>query len=322
MTRLSSAMPRLGTIPSPMPVPPVGVGWRHPHYAEMLERKPDLDFLEVHSENYFGSGGAALAVLEQGRASYPLSLHGVGLSLGSAVGLDPWHLDQLASLVQRIDPVRVSDHASFTRAPWGGAVVHAADLLPLPFNDAALGVLCANVSKVQDRLKRTIAVENLSAYVAFQVPAGESPWDEAAFLSAMAQRTGCQLLVDVNNIYVNARNAQKAGRIDDPLQACRNWLQAIPPGVVGEIHLAGHTHVNDEHGDIVIDDHGSVVSDAVWSLYRHALACFGPVPTLIEWDTAIPTLDVLLDEVQRARSMALESRGAAAPGNSPQQAVA
>jgi uncharacterized protein (UPF0276 family) len=305
-----------------MPVPPVGVGWRHPHYAEMLARKPPLDFLEVHSENYFGSGGAALAVLEQGRASYPISLHGVGLSLGSAVGLDPWHLDQLASLVQRIDPVRVSDHASFARAPFGGAVVHAADLLPLPFSNAALGVLCANVSTVQDRLKRTIAVENLSAYVAFQMPEGEHPWDEAVFLSEMARRTGCQLLVDVNNIYVNALNAHKAGRIGDPVQACRNWLQAIAPGAVGEMHLAGHTHVNDEHGDIVIDDHGSLVSAAVWSLYHHALQCFGPVPTLIEWDTAIPTLDVLLGEAQRARSIALEGRGAAAPVNHLQQAAA
>lgn len=306
MTRASTTMPSLGVTQSPAPVSPVGVGWRHPHYAEMLERKPQLDFLEVHSENYFGSGGAALAVLEQGRASYPISLHGVGLSLGSAAGLDLWHLEQLASLVQRIEPIRVSDHASFARAPLGGSVVHAADLLPLPFSNAALDVLCANVAQVQDRLKRSIAVENLSAYVAFGVPEGEQPWDEAAFLSEMARRTGCQLLVDVNNIYVNARNAQMAGRVDDPMQACRNWLQAIPVGLVGEIHLAGHTHVNDEHGDIVIDDHGSVVCDAVWSLYRHALQCFGPVPTLIEWDTAIPTLDVLLDEAQRARAMAVQ----------------
>ncbi|MEN9436206.1 MAG: hypothetical protein RIR09_861 [Pseudomonadota bacterium] len=303
----------------PMPVPPVGVGWRHPHYAQMLARKPPLDFLEVHSENYFGGGGAALAVLEQGRASYPISLHGVGLSLGSAAGLDPWHLDQLASLVARIDPVRVSDHASFARAPLGGAVVHAADLLPLPFSNAALNVLCANVSQVQDRLKRTIAVENLSAYLAFQVPEGEQPWDEAAFLSEMARRTGCQLLVDVNNIYVNARNAHIAGRIDDPVQACRHWLQAIAPDVVGEIHLAGHTHVNDEHGDIVIDDHGSLVCGAVWSLYRHALQCFGPVPTLMEWDTDIPALDVLLGEAQRARLIAVECRGAPTPIKRQQQ---
>jgi uncharacterized protein (UPF0276 family) len=306
----------------PEPVPLVGLGWRHAHYAEMLERKPRLDFLEVHSENYFGSGGAALAVLEQGRADYPISLHGVGLSLGSTVGLDPWHLNQLANLVQRIDPVRVSDHASFARAPFGAGMVHASDLLPLPFSDAALGVLSANIQQVQDRLKRPILVENLSAYLAFQMPEGERPWDEAAFLSEMARRTGCQLLVDVNNIYVNALNAQKAGCTDDPVQVCRNWLQAIAPAAVGEIHLAGHTHVNDDHGDIVIDDHGSLVCDAVWSLYRHALQCFGPVPTLIEWDTAIPALDVLLDEAQRARTIAVSSLGAAAPSNSLQQVAA
>lgn len=289
---------------SPVGAGAVGLGWRHPHYAELLERQPDIDFLEVHSENFFARGGAALAVLERGRAVYPVSLHGVGLSLGSAVGLDPWHLDQLASLVQRIEPVRVSDHASFARAPFQGSVVHAADLLPIPFTDEALNVLCANVQRVQDRLQRTILVENLSAYLHFATPAGERVWDEPQFLTELARRTGCQLLVDVNNIYVNALNAQKTGRISDPTQACRDWLQGIAPAAVGEMHLAGHCHVNDEHGDIVIDDHGSRVCDSVWNLYRHALDCFGPVPTLLEWDTAIPALDVLLDEVSRARAAA------------------
>jgi len=134
----------------------VGLGWRHPHYTQMLEQRPALDFLEVHSENFFHAGGAALAVLEQGRAHYPISLHGVGLSLGSAAGVDLWHLDQLAALVRRIDPVRVSDHASFARASLPGATVHAADLLPVPFSTEALGVMCANVQLVQDRLQRPI----------------------------------------------------------------------------------------------------------------------------------------------------------------------
>ena len=138
---------------------PVGIGWRHRHYGELLQSLPALDFIEVHSENFFGEGGAALAVLEQGRAHYPVSLHGVGLSLGSAVGLDAWHLDQLAALVERIDPVRVSDHASFARGPWQGRTVHAADLLPIPFSDEALHVLCANVQRVQDRLQRRFLVE-------------------------------------------------------------------------------------------------------------------------------------------------------------------
>ncbi|CAM8671464.1 Uncharacterised protein family UPF0276 [Comamonadaceae bacterium] len=286
---------------------PVGIGWRHPHYAELLQRQPAVDFLEVHSENFFAAGGAALAVLEQGRALYPVSLHGVGLSLGSAAGLDPWHLDQLARLVDRIDPVRVSDHASFARAPYGpGAealVVHASDLLPLPFTDEALNVLCTHVQQVQERLQRQFMVENLSAYLSWRVPVGMREWEEPAFLAALAERTGCALLVDVNNIYVNALNAQLQGLVQDPIAACRQWLDALPAHCVGELHLAGHCEVNDAHGHIVIDDHGSRVAEPVWDLYRHALERFGPVPTLIEWDTDVPALDVLLQEAARARAI-------------------
>ena len=281
----------------------VGIGWRHPHYAELLERQPALAFLEVHSENFFAPGGAALAVLEQGRAHYPISLHGVGLSLGSAVGLDAWHLDQLARLVQRIDPVRVSDHACFARGAFQGRVVHAADLLPIPFTTEALDVLCAHVNQVQDRLQRVFMVENLSAYLRWNVSDAERVWLEAEFLSTLARRTGCQLLVDVNNLYVNALNAHiRFGETADPLQSCRDWLDAIPADVVGELHLAGHCQVSDEHGDVVVDDHGSRVCEAVWDLYRHATTRFGAVPTLIEWDTDVPALEVLLDEAGRARA--------------------
>lgn len=282
---------------------PIGIGWRHPHYGEMLQRRPELDFLEVHSENFFADGGAALAVLEQGRAQYPISLHGVGLSLGSAVGLDDWHLDQLERLVRRVDPVRVSDHAAFARGHFAGSTVHAADLLPLPFSDEALDVLCANVGRVQDRLNRTLLVENLSAYMRWNP--SDRDWSEPAFLAELARRSGCQLLVDVNNIYVNAQNALiREGVAGDPIQHCRDWLDALPTGLVGEIHLAGHCHVNDAHGEIVIDDHGSRVCEPVWELYRHAIARWGSVPTLIEWDTDVPALDVLLDEAARARAHA------------------
>lgn len=276
-------------------MPAVGIGWRHPHYAALLAQQPALDFIEVHSENFFAPGGAALAVLREGREHYPVSLHGVSLSLGSASGIDPWHLDQLARLVQTIDPVRVSDHASFARGPG----VHANDLLPVPLTHAALDALCANVNRVQDRLRRPIAVENLSAYVQWR----HADMDEPAFLNTLAQRTGCQLLVDVNNLYVNALNAQLRGETADPLQACRRWLDAIHPAHVAELHLAGHVHC----GDIVIDDHGSRVIDEVWMLYRHAVQRFGAVPTLIEWDTDVPALDVLLDEADRARSVALQA---------------
>jgi uncharacterized protein len=285
---------------SPSGEPGVGIGWRHPHYAGLLELRPALDFIEVHSENFFAPGGAALAVLREGRARYPVSLHGVGLSLGSATGIDAWHLDQLARLVQAIDPIRVSDHASFARGILSGAdhpeTVHAADLLPVPFSHEALDVMCANVQRVQDRLKRPIAVENLSAYLRWR----DADMSETQFLATLAQRTGCSLLVDVNNIYVNALNAQFQGEPDDPLAVCRRWLDEIPAAMVAEIHLAGHVHC----GDIVIDDHGSRVSDPVWALYRHAIARFGAVPTLIEWDTGVPPLDVLLDEAARAHQAA------------------
>jgi uncharacterized protein len=288
----------------------VGIGWRQPHYAQVLEQQPSLGFLEVHSENFFASGGAALSVLEQGRALYPISLHGVALSLGSAVGLDPWHLDQLAALVQRIDPVRVSDHASFARAKYQGKLVHASDLLPIPFTREALQTLSQHVEQVQERLQRPFMVENLSAYLQWRAPPYEQAWYEADFLTTLAQQTGCQLLVDVNNIYVNALNATRtmqgssADHANDPEAMCRMWLDAIDPKHVGEIHLAGHCRVQDEHGDMVIDDHGSQVCAAVWRLYAHAIRRFGPVPSLIEWDTNIPELSILLGEASHAHTLA------------------
>lgn len=280
---------------------PIGVGWRHPHYGELLETQPPLDFIEVHSENFFGEGGAALAVLLQARRTYPVSLHGVGLALGSAAGVDAWHLEQLARLVERVEPVRVSDHACFARAARNGTVAHASDLLPIPFNGESLDVLCRNVQEVQERLKRPLLIENLSAYITL---AG-SDRSETDFLSSLARRTGCQLLVDVNNIYVNACNARiadDAGNDDSnaALLSCERWLDQLPPRVVGEIHLAGHCVMP----DIVIDDHGSRVGEPVWQLYRHALQRFGTVPSLVEWDTALPPLKVLLDEAQRARTLA------------------
>lgn len=274
---------------------PVGIGWRHPHYTDLMERAPALDFIEVHSENFFAPGGAALAVLREGRARYPVSLHGVGLSLGSALGIDKDHLAALARLVTHIEPVRVSDHASFARGLTGGAVRHATDLLPVPNTHEALAVMCANVQRVQDRLRRPIAVENLSACLRWR----DADMSEPDFLNALARRTGCQLLVDVNNVYVNTLNAQLRHETDDPLTDARHWLDAVQPQHVAELHLAGHAH----GGDIVIDDHGSRVCNAVWSLHAHAMQRFGPVPTLIEWDTDIPPLEVLLDEAQRARAV-------------------
>lgn len=306
----------------PRPASPVGIGWRHAHYAQVLEpglgEPLDIDFLEVHAENFFGAGGAARAVLLGGRQQHPISLHGVGLSLGSATGLDPWHLDQLAQLVALVDPMLVSDHACFARVNSRSVVghdlsLHANDLLPIPFDDASLAVLCANVHQTQERLGRAVAVENLSAYVAW---AGGT-WAEAEFLSELSQRTGCKLLVDVNNLYVNALNAAGVPAPGTPgdesaQAACRRWLDAIKPEAVAELHVAGHVRVDDEHGQIVIDDHGSRVSEPVWRLAVHAQRRFGPVPLLVEWDTHLPDLSVLLGEARTARA-----RTASAPNSTP-----
>jgi uncharacterized protein len=270
----------------------VGIGWRQPHYGELLERQPALGFVEVHSENFFGDGGAALGVLERGREHYPVSLHGVGLALGSAVGLDPWHLDRLAALVQHIDPVRVSDHASFARAPLqsGQIAVHGADLLPIAFTPASLDIMARNVEQVQQRLRRPIAVENLSAYLRW----ADDSLDEAHFFNELARRSGCALLLDLNNLVVNAIN-----RGEEPVASARRFVDAIDARQVAEIHLAGF----DARGPVVVDDHGSRVHEPVWQVFAHAMARLGERPTLIEWDTDIPPLDVLLDEAQRARSL-------------------
>lgn len=284
---------------------PVGIGWRQPHYAELADAlggapgaRPPITFVEVHSENFFGEGGAALAVLDEARALTGISLHGVGLSLGSACGLDAWHLDQLAALVQRIDPVRVSDHASFARAPLapGQAAVHAADLLPVAFTTAQLDVMAANVQQVQERLRRPILVENLSAYLHW----ADAEMAEAEFFNALARRTGCGLLLDVNNLVVNALNDGV-----EPVAAVTGFARALTPGIVGEIHLAGYH----DRGDLVIDDHGSRVHPPVWAAYREALRRLGPVPTLIEWDTDVPALAVLLDEAALARTAMAEVAG-------------
>lgn len=280
----------------------VGIGWRHRHYARVLHELPALAFLEVHSENFFADGGAALATLFQARQHYPISLHGVGLALGSAAGVDAWHVQQLKQLVDVVQPVRVSDHACFGRGISNGQAVHAADLLPIPFNQAAQQVLVRNIQRVQEALGRSILIENLSAYVAY----GEDTMTEPVFLNAVCAQAGCDLLLDVNNIYVNALNALKKGASVQPLQQCKAYLDAIDGRIVGEIHLAGHNAMD----DIVIDDHSSRVCEPVWKLYAYALQRFGRVPTLMEWDTDVPTLEVLLEEATRAEAVAAKALSA------------
>jgi len=272
----------------------VGIGLRQPHYQAVLQSAPALAFVEVHSENFFADGGATLAVLQAVRERYPVSLHGVGLGLGSAAGLDPWHLDRLARLAERIEPVRVSDHVCFSRAPAlaGMPVVHANDLLPLAHTAASLNIVVDNVQRVQERLGRALLVENVSAYFSY----ADADIPEPEFLARLCERAGCALLLDVNNLMVNALNAAAA----QPLSSCCAFVDALPRGIVGEIHLAGHC-VTDT---LVIDDHGSRVRPEVWALYAHTVRRLGAAPTLIEWDTDIPALEVLLDEARQARDWA------------------
>jgi hypothetical protein len=258
-----------------------GLGLRAPHVGRVLAERPPVSWFEVHSENYFADGGPALAALDRIRVDYPISLHGVGLSLGSTDPLDTGHLAKLKRLADRVVPARVSEHLCWSSVNGR----HFNDLLPLPYTPEALDHVCSRVSATQDFLRREILVENVSSYLTFP----ESSIPEGEFVAAVAARTGCRLLVDVNNIYVNARNHG----IDADA-----YLAAIPPAMVAEIHLAGF----DASGPCLIDTHGAPVAPEVWSLYERALGRYGRVPTLIEWDTDIPDFAVLQREAATAQS--------------------
>ncbi|MEO8144482.1 MAG: DUF692 domain-containing protein [Betaproteobacteria bacterium] len=258
----------------------VGIGLRAQHYRDFMRASPEIGWVEVHSENYFGEGGLDRHVLERVRADLPVSLHGVGLGLGSVEGFSEPHVAKLKALAAWIEPAFVSEHLC-----WGSAFgQHFNDLLPLPYSEASLALVCGRVLRLQEALGLRILIENVSAYVTFP----ESVIPEGAFIAELASRTGCGVLLDVNNLYVN----QKNHGIDALAQ-----MNALPRGCVEEIHLAGH--LADE--DCLIDTHGDRVADPVWQLYEAALARFGPVPSLIEWDTDIPPLDVLLAEAGKAR---------------------
>jgi len=259
-----------------------GIGLRAPHQRQILAEQPDVGWLEVHSENYFARGGQVLHFLERTRSLYPLSLHGVGLSLGSVGGLSDHHLSMLKTLVNRFEPGLVSDHLCWSAA--GGR--HLNDLLPLPYTEEALSVVCRNVAAAQEYLGRRILVENVSSYLQFS-DSSITEWD---FVAEVARRTGCGILLDVNNIYVSSVNHGF-----DPLV----YLDRMPAAAVEEIHLAGF----DSNGACLIDTHGKRVHGPVWNLYGEALSRVGPVPTLIEWDTDLPALEVLLDEAQKAQDI-------------------
>ena len=256
-----------------------GIGLRSPHYRQMLEELPDIGWLEVHSENYFCAGGQPLYFLERLRNDYPVSLHGVGLSLGSTDALSRDHLEQLARLIDRVDPALVSEHLSWSSV--GGRFYN--DLLPLPYTEEALALVCRHIDQAQDVLGRQLLVENISSYLQF----AESTVPEWEFVAEVAHRTGCGILLDVNNIYVSS--------VNHGFDAVR-YLRGIPVAHVREIHLAGHDH----NGRCLIDTHGTPVAAPVWALYRAAAARFGRVPTLIEWDSDLPPLATLLGEAATA----------------------
>ena len=266
----------------PIPSCSVGIGLRSPHVSEIAATRP-IGFLEVHAENYMAETPALDRLIEL-RRDYPVSLHGVALSLGSAEELDRRHLHRFKALIERIEPMLVSEHLAWSAI--GGTYLN--DLLPLPYTEASLDLFCRHVEEAQEALGQRLLIENPSAYLRYRY----SPIPEPEFIGEVARRTGCGILCDVNNIYVSAWNFGF-----DPVA----YLDALPVDAIGEIHLAGHHAAEDV--DILIDDHGSRVAKPVWELHAAALWRFGPVPTLIEWDTNLPSLEMLLDEARHAQEL-------------------
>ena len=283
-------------VSSPGPIPArAGTGLRAPHSEEFLATRPAAAWLEVHSENYFADGGLAVAQLERIRRDYPLSLHGVGLSLGSTDPLNAEHLAKLKRAVERFTPALVSEHLCWVSA--GGAYLH--DLLPLPYTEEALAHVVARIAEVQEYLGRQILVENVSSYLEFE----HSTIPEWEFLREAAARSGCGILLDVNNVYVSAMN--------HGFDPCR-YLEAIPAQDIGEIHLAGYSERRVDGTALLIDTHDRPVADPVWELYARALELTGPKPTLIEWDSELPALSVLLNEAAKADAMLARRHAVAA----------
>jgi uncharacterized protein (UPF0276 family) len=273
------------------PVPArAGIGFRSLHHDD-FSSGPAVGWIEAHTENYFHDGGAAVLALERARANYPLSLHGVGLGLGSAEGIDREHLRRVRSAIRRFEPALVSEHACWGHA--GGEWFN--DLLPLPFTAEAADILARHVAQAQDFLGSQLLIENVSAYVTFE----HSHLTEWEFLAAVVEQSGCALLLDINNVYVSSRNLGLDARA---------FIEGLPAAAVREFHLAGHS----DKGSVLIDDHGSRVCDEVWELYAFALARIGARPTLIEWDNDIPPLATLVAEAARADEILDKVHGLAA----------
>ena len=271
-----------------------GIGLRQQHWQDMCDTRPAVGFLEIHAENFLGDIGRSEC--ENLRRDYPFSLHAVGLSLASADGIDTKHLDRVAELAVWLQPLFISDHLCWSSL--GGKYFN--DLMPFPFTEESLQIVGDNILKAQERFERPLLIENISAYLQFR----DSAIPEAEFMAALIRYTGCGILCDVNNAYVN--------QINHGVDAL-TWMRALPAEAVREIHLAGH-HVNKvEGGEILIDDHGSRVIEPVWNLYTESVKLFPHAVTLIEWDTNIPALEVLVDEAQKAdaiRAGGIDARAA------------
>jgi len=269
-----------------------GLGFKPEHFHDIMVQSGAVGFFEVHAENYMGDGGAAHAMLTALRADHALSLHGVGLSIGGAQGLNPAHLDRLRKLIDRYQPESFSEHLAWSS--HGTAWLN--DLLPLPYTQETLTTICTHIDQVQDRLGCRMLLENPATYVTFE----NSTWSETDFLTEITRRTGCGLLLDINNVFVSATNH----RFD-----ARAYLAAFPLAAVGEIHLAGHDAEDLPSGPLLIDSHGAPVADPVWALYAAVLEQTGPLPTLIEWDTDVPDFATLLSEAARAKTVLARAKG-------------
>jgi uncharacterized protein (UPF0276 family) len=267
------------------PIPPRGgVGLKPEHYRDILDGAPDIGWFEIHAENYMGAGGPPHAYLTAIRECYPISLHGVGLSIGGAGPLDAGHLSRLRAIADRYQPALFSEHLAWSSHD----TVYLNDLLPLPYTQDTLDRVCDHIDEVQNAMARRMLLENPSTYIAY----AETTVREVDFLREIVRRTGCGLLLDVNNVFVQAAN-HGFGATD--------YLDDFPVEHVAEIHLGGHAEDADEDGSLLlIDDHGCAVPDPVWTLYRRVLARTGPVPTLIEWDNDVPTWSALFAEAKRA----------------------
>lgn len=272
----------------------IGVGLRHPHFTDVLTQLKQVDFVEVHSENFFGEGGAALSVLTQVREKYPVSLHSTSMGLGSQQDIPTNYLDRLKKLTQVIDPFLMSEHACFTWGKQQGQLIHSGDLLPMTHTYKSLDRMCEQVDKVQSFLGRQLIIENVSAYIKFD----QNDLSEAEFLTELCQRTDSKILLDINNIAVNSMNFEGG----DIKQSVADYINVLPKNSVAQIHLAGCSPAS--AGEFVIDDHACLVSDQVWQGYQQALQRFGAIPTLIEWDNDLPEWSTLIGEADKARNIA------------------